>query len=131
QTRTLDNLINYTKAETPKPKSRYGGWEEIKTNATGYFHVKKIGDRWWGVDPDGYLYINIALNSINQRRSDRNKKALADKFGTAEQWIDSTLNLLQDFGINCAGSWSDHKAIIQNNIDSEKPFAYTINWNFM
>ena len=131
QTRTLDNLINYQKPSSVKPKSRYGGWEEMKTNATGFFHVKKIGERWWGVDPDGYLYINIALNSINQGRSDRNKQALKDKFGNSEQWIDSTLNLLHEFGFNCAGSWSDHNAIIRRNLDADIPFAYTINWNFM
>lgn len=130
-TRTLDNLINYEAPVSVTPKSKYGGWAEMKTNATGFFHVKKIGERWWAVDPHGYLYINIALNSINQGRSDRNKKALTEKFGTTEQWMDSTINLLQDFGFNGAGSWSDHNSIIQNNLNSENPFSYTINWNFM
>jgi hypothetical protein len=42
-----------------------------------------------------------------------------------------TIQLLQENGFNCAGSWSDYEAIIEANKTAEKPFAYTVNWNFM
>ena len=53
-TRTVELLAGY---ETPKKlvkKSKYGGNTNLQTDATGFFHVKKIGDRWWGIDPEGY-----------------------------------------------------------------------------
>jgi hypothetical protein len=111
--------------------SKYGGWEKHRTTATGFFHVEKVGDRWWGVDPEGCLYFNIAVNSISEGKSERNEKALLDKFGSAAGWMKQTITLLQQNGFNCAGSWSDYKAIIQANKTMKKPFAYTINWNFM
>ena len=93
--------------------------------------MEKLGDRWWGVDPEGYRYINVALNSISRGKSERNEKALAEKYVSPEKWITETISMLQDNGFNCAGSWSDYKAIIEANKKSDKPFAYTINWNFM
>lgn len=41
-----------------------------------------------------------------------------------------TIQLLQENGFNCAGSWSDEEAIIEANKSLDKPFAYCINWNF-
>jgi hypothetical protein len=83
ETRTVELLAGYTPPKQPVKRSKYGGWAEKQEKATGFFHVKKIGDRWWGIDPDGYRYINVALNSINMGRSERNKKALKSKFGTS------------------------------------------------
>lgn len=130
-TRTVENLAGYVPPKKPAQLSRYSGWKEHRVEPTGFFHVKKIGDRWWGVDPDGYLYINVALNSISMGRSDRNREALVRKFGTPENWMRETIVMLTENGFNCAGSWSDYKAVIEANKNAERPFAYTINWNFM
>jgi len=130
-TRTVENLAGFIPPGRQAKLSRYGGWKKHRVEATGFFHVKKIGDRWWGVDPEGYLYVNVALNSISMGRSDRNKKAVAAKFGSPENWMRETIDLLTENGFNCAGSWSDYKAVIEANKASERPFAYTINWNFM
>jgi hypothetical protein len=130
-TRTVELLSGYKKPEQLAKLSKYGGWLEKQTEATGFFHVKQIGDRWWGVDPEGYQYINVALNSITMGGSERNKKAVTEKYGSPEKWIENTINMLHDNGFNCAGSWSNYKAIIEANKKSDKPFAYTINLNFM
>lgn len=131
KTRTVDLLTGYEGPATPTPLSKYGGNKNLKTDATGFYHVKKIGDRWWCVDPEGYYYINIALNSIRPGRSERNEKALFEKFGSEENWMKETLIMLQDNGFSSAGSWSDHESIIEANKTLENPFAYCINWNFM
>lgn len=131
QTRTVSLLTDYRPPEKEAKLSKYGGWTEHRTAATGFFHTKKIGDRWWCVDPEGYLYINIALNSISMGKSDRNVKAVKEQFETPESWINQTIQLLQEHGFNCAGSWSDTKAITEANKTLKHPFAYTINWNFM
>ncbi|MDO7172301.1 hypothetical protein [Mariniflexile sp. AS56] len=130
KTRTVDLLSNYKNANIDF--SKYGGDLKKQTNdVTGFYHVKKIGDRWWGIDPLGYQYFNIALNSVTVGKSALNKLALIEKFGSKENWISNTVNMLQSNGFNCAGSWSDVEAIVEANKTLEKPFAYTINWNFM
>jgi len=130
-TRTVELLEGYKSAVIPWPVSRYGGWVGKKGKATGFFHVEKADGRWWGIDPEGNYYFNVALNSISMGGSDRNKEALRSKFGTPENWITSTIKMLQENGFSCAGSWSDHKSVIEANKRSDKPFAYTINLNFM
>lgn len=132
KTRTLE-LIPDFKEEKGSPKlSKYGGLiTEPTAYKTGFFHVKKIDGRWWGIDPLGYKYFNIALNSINNGKSKSTKKAFKEKFGNKQQWIKETVNLIQSHGFNSAGSWSDVDAVIEANKTLEKPLSYTINWNFM
>ena len=113
ETRTVELLAGYASPTKLPALSKYGGLLERRVRATGFFHVIKIGDRWWGVDPEGYLYINVALNSISMRKSERNEKAVSEKFGSAEKWIGKTLGILEEPGFNCAGSWSDIEAIIK------------------
>jgi hypothetical protein len=131
ETLTVENLAGYKPPKELPKLSKYGGNTNFKEETTGFFHVKKIDDRWWGIDPMGYRYINVALNSISTGGSEGTKKALEEKFGTKENWIRETIDLLHETGFNCAGSWSDHKTIIEANKTAEKPLAYTINWNFM
>lgn len=131
QTRTVAQLEGYKPSKKPEKLSRYGGWTGKKLTRTGFYHVEKTPERWWCVDPDGYAYFNMALNSISMGQSERNKQALKEKFGTPENWISATISMLQLNGFNCAGSWSDHRSIIEANKKSGKPFAYTINLNFM
>ncbi len=131
KTRTIDLLPGYSPSKQPVKKSKYGGWLEKQENATGFFHVKRIGDRWWCIDPEGNRYVNIGLSSIHMGRSEKNKEALRSKYQTREIWIMKTIGLLQKNGFNCAGSWSDYEAIIEANKVINNPFAYTVNWNFM
>jgi hypothetical protein len=130
-TRTVALLPGYKSPAKAISLSKYGGRTDKRVSPTGYFRTEKTGGRWWCVDPDGYLCFNIALNSISMGGSERNKQALKDKFGTPEKWIEETVKMLQENGFNCAGSWSDYKSVIETNKNSARPFAYTINWNFM
>lgn len=131
ETRTVDLLPAYEAPTEPPALSKYGGLLAHQEEATGFFYVKKIGERWWGVDPLGYRYINIALNSINTKGSEGTTAARKEIFGSDEKWMDETIDLLQEAGFNCAGSWSDEDAVIEANKHRDKPFAYCINWNFM
>jgi hypothetical protein len=131
KTRTVELLDGYKSPKKAISLSKYGGWKDKQQQVTGFFRTEKIEDRWWCVDPEGYLYFNVALNSINMGGSERNKQSVKDKFGTPENWISETVRMLQVNGFTCAGSWSDYKSVIEANKKSDKPFAYTINWNFM
>ncbi|MEI6276457.1 MAG: agarase [Prolixibacteraceae bacterium] len=131
QTRTVELLAEFHPPRKLPELSKYGGWKKHRVKATGFFHVEKVGKRWWGVDPQGYLYFNMAINSISMGRSPRNEKAVLDKFGSSQNWMKQTIQMLEQNGFNCAGSWSDYEAIIEANKTAAKPLAYTINWNFM
>lgn len=131
KTRIVSLLPGYKFSKKSEIYSKYGGRTDKKSSATGFFRVEKAGNRWWCVDPEGYLFFNVALNSISMGGSERNKQALKDKFGSPENWILQSIRMLQENGFNCAGSWSDHKAIIEANKKSDKLFAYTVNLNFM
>ncbi len=50
---------------------RFGGWMAEKHDATGFFYAKKIGKRWWLVDPEGHLFLHMAVNSVSPGKSPR------------------------------------------------------------
>lgn len=44
--------------------SPYGGWKELRFEATGYFRTQHDGRRWWLVDPDGYAYVSTGFDCV-------------------------------------------------------------------
>lgn len=136
-TRVLRHLANFQ--PQPVALSRYGGWLGEKQPATGYFHARKIGSRWWLIDPEGYRYLHIAMNStapgkvslvngkFEVKLSPRGQRAFPRKFGGLDAWRDQTIQLLRDAGFNGTGSWSAD-ALLRT---ASEPLAYTPNWNFM
>ncbi len=131
KTRTVEHISAYKTPRKATPLSKFGGLLSHKAQATGFFHTEKIGDRWWCIDPEGHYYVNIAINSLAAKGSKGTREAFDEKFGNKQEWIKQSAELLYDHGFNCAGSWSDHKTIIEYNKTAERPLAYTINWNFM
>jgi hypothetical protein len=131
ETRTVGILSGYKSPQKLPQLNKYGGDTKFKEQATGFFHVKKIDDRWWGIDPLGNRYVNMAINSLSSKGSEGTQNALKEKFGTKENWMKETINMLQEHGFNCAGSWSDTEAIREANTTLEHPMAYCVNWNFM
>lgn len=87
--------------------SKYGGWKARQVAATGFFRVEKIDGRWWAIDPEGYLYVHLAPNSIH-----------LDDF-TA----DEIYQLLPQYGFNGTGCWSDEE-IFQSSLKQQTPLAY-------
>ena len=44
--------------------SIYGGSKKLSGSRTGFFHTEQINDRWWIIDPDGYVFISLGLNHV-------------------------------------------------------------------
>lgn len=46
--------------------TRYGSYKHLRIDSTGFFYVKKMDDRWWLMDPDGFAGINMAVSSFGK-----------------------------------------------------------------
>ncbi|HYQ57169.1 MAG TPA: hypothetical protein VEP89_07455 [Draconibacterium sp.] len=66
-----DAEIEAMKAAAPK-FSKYGGSLKYTTDATGFFRVEKIDEKWWFVDPDGHLFLSLGANGIGPNTSSNN-----------------------------------------------------------
>ncbi len=89
----------------------YGSNHRLRTDSTGFFHVKKIDGRWWLIDPDGYAGINKAVTTIN----------------TPANKADWAYDLLKNLGYNGAGNFitPENLPVTQYNNKSFEPFSYT------
>ncbi|MCX6906902.1 MAG: hypothetical protein NTY01_02540 [Verrucomicrobia bacterium] len=101
--------------------NRYGGrLDRPKEKATGFFYVKKIGDRQWLIDPEGCRYFNIAINAV------REPKDVNKNFGSAEKWAEATTTLLCNNAFNGLGNWSSTR--LQQ---VKSPLVWVLRTNFM
>jgi hypothetical protein len=126
-TRTLDQLPDFKPVASAPALSKYGGRADRKADATGFFHARKVGDRWWLVDPEGCLFIHVGVVSVGPGSSAAMKAALKEKFGDQAKWAAATTQLLWDNGFNGAGAWSNGPLLRA----APRPVAYTLIWNFM
>jgi hypothetical protein len=125
-TRILAHLSDFEPGE-PVELSRYGGWCGQRREARGVFYPERIDGRWWLVDPDGCLFLNIGVNAVQAGTSPQMEKALPVRFGTPEKWRDSTIALLRENGFNGSGAWSDKEFMCQ----ATQRMVYTPNLRFL
>jgi autotransporter-associated beta strand protein len=118
--KTLDHWPDYTVNPANLELSKYGGWlKGPRQTASGFFRVQKVNGRWWCVDPEGYLYIHKALNSVNM------------DFDTA----DVLYAKMREYGFNGFGNWTwngptgggpaDRSIIAESTVKDTIPMAYT------
>lgn len=119
-TRTMSDLGAFAPAQVPLTK--YGGREDRKEKATGFFRVQKVGDRWWMIDPGGGLFLHAGVVSVAPRAKFGSKDAFGKLYGDKPRWADATLQLLRDTGFNGTGGWSDHETIRA----ATSPLPYTV-----
>ena len=101
--------------------NRYGGrLDRPKESPTGFFRVKKLGERYWLIDPEGCRYFNIGLNAV------RPPQKVKENFGTVEKWGNDLNSLLRDSGFNGLGNWS---SLATNKVD--RPLAWVLRPSFM
>ena len=121
-TRTVEDLKGFRIKKTDPATDEYGGWKDITWEATGFFRTRKVGDRWWLVDPAGHPFIfkGVAVFSIGH--SDRQRTALQERFSTRENWAAEEMDHLRSLGFNGLGAWSAVDVVSK----SEKPMPYTV-----
>lgn len=126
----VENLDGFVTG-TPAAVDAYGGDPQFQLAEEGYFRVVKMGRRWYCADPLGNRFFSLGINSITPGRSERNKAAFDQKYGSSQKWMEATADSLHANGFNSAGSWSDTESIIAYNAKPGRPLVYSINGNFM
>jgi hypothetical protein len=125
-TRLLELLPGFTPRAVPL--SIYGGRADITWDAAGFVRVRHQGKRWWLVDPEGHPLLHVGVVSVSPGgNSQTAKAALAEKYGSAENWARAAAQLLRDHGFNGVGAWSDWARLRS----TEPHLLYTCIWNFM
>jgi hypothetical protein len=89
---------------------------------TGFYRVEKRNNRWWIIDPEGYPFIHKGVAVFRPGRSDNQKSALKQKYGSNDNWAVQESQMLKEYGFNGAGAWSAVDLLRQNNVD----LAYTV-----
>lgn len=63
-TRNLEMEKEVASAKLPDDWSRFGGWKGKRFQSTGFFRTQHDGNRWWFVDPDGYVFLSVGSCGI-------------------------------------------------------------------
>ncbi|WP_298473415.1 beta-agarase [uncultured Maribacter sp.] len=77
------NLKILSKKPGPKNRGKYGGWTAgPKLKATGFFRTEKHNNKWWMVDPEGYLFWTAGVNCVASTSSSTGITARENYFET-------------------------------------------------
>ena len=61
-----EELSDYQQHAAEESKlSSYGGWKQLRFEASGFFRTEFDGQRWWFVDPDGYALFSTGMDCIH------------------------------------------------------------------
>ena len=103
---TVECIQGFTPSDDPET-DKYGGWTIMHLdNPDGYFRVRKIGGRWWFVDPDGNLFLSKGLAVLSPGSSDRQRANITEKYGNNTNWAKAETGFAREVGFNTAGAWS-------------------------
>lgn len=75
-------LVAAPQQRLPGSFSRWGGWNAVRGEASGFFGVQQDGKRWWLVDPDGHPFWSAGIDCVRVD-TDANYGGLA----TALSWL--------------------------------------------
>ncbi|MHC4602760.1 MAG: hypothetical protein ACYS6W_05450 [Planctomycetota bacterium] len=126
-TRTIELLNGFQPGAKKIRWSQYDGRLDKKAKAKGFFYPKKVAGRWWLVDPEGNLFINIGVCSVRKGNSRTSQKPAKQKFGTWQKWAEFSTTILAEHGFNGTGGWSDPHLLRT----ASHRLAYTLSWKFM
>ena len=129
QTRVMEQLAGFT----PKiiATDKWGGRLDHTEAATGFFYTKKIGDRWWAIDPAGHEYFHMAVVALDPSPSPNAQTALQHLYSNQQTWMVKTQAMLLQNGFNGTGAWSNIDLIRHSPLQATHPLAYTVILNFM
>ncbi len=83
-------------------------------DATGFFQVARVGERWLMITPDGKPFYSVGVNHVTAKNNtDRETgicpycEAIDSIYESHEAWAQATSQRLESWGFNTIGAWSD------------------------
>jgi hypothetical protein len=99
----------------------YGGLTSLKcATATGYFHVEKIGTRWWFCTPLGNAFFMQGVYVVDYGQNAGYEAKVKKKYGGTVAWAVPTLQRLKSWGFNSLNLYAD-AAVIPFATDKSYP----------
>jgi hypothetical protein len=121
ETRLLEKLDGYVPSGDQVKLNRYGGRLDLpREAATGFFRTKKIGGRWWLIDPEGYRFYHVGINTV------REPKKVNENFGSPEQWAETVTGQFRENGFNGLGNGASTR--LQK---VKEPLVWVLRHNFL
>lgn len=129
--------------------SEYGGWKEKQLMGSGFFRTVELDDRWWLVDPDGYLFYSMGVNCIrfngptqvegreqlfrqippnSGETTDFYRYHAEQRYGKSEfikNWKQNQNRRLKQWGFNTVANWSSPEMWKEPST----PFVIDLNFN--
>ena len=107
--------------------TRFGGLAQARREATGFFRIEKIGERWWMIDPEGGRFIFAGVCSLKPEAKLSAEEPFERLYGSKKDWADRTLDLLREHGFTGCGGFSDHETLLS----AKQPLPYTVTLGLM
>jgi len=123
KSRSLSSLENFS-TESEAAHSEYGGRMDVTLDATGFFRVEKIGDRWWLIDPEGHPYMAAGMGYVCPGTSDGQRAVSMKIYGSDARWAEDAANTLKnDFGFTAVTHIS--RPDLLNQTPNKIPYSHT------
>jgi hypothetical protein len=63
RSRITEELLG-TEPSLPEDQDQWGGWQERRFDATGFFRTQHDGRRWWLVTPEGHAFYSLGVDCV-------------------------------------------------------------------
>ena len=97
-------MICHATSRAGEPElDQYGGWTDVKGQATGWFHIERLNGRDLLVTPDGHGFLPLGVNHLGAiRKAGKNEPdLLAERYsGNLDEFADEIARQYAKWGLN-------------------------------
>lgn len=123
--RTVASLPHPVTPVAKNQLSIYGGYKgDWQTRPTGFFRTEFRDKRWWFIDPLGYPFISVGMNTVNSGLIDNEKPDAS--LSSIEAKASQTLDFLRQYSFNTLGRWSNMDQL--NHAKARMPYTTTLSF---
>lgn len=110
---------------------RYGGCLAVQREATGWFRLEKLAERWFLITPEGRPFISLGVNHCNpaDKRNPKNLKQYAQADGDQERLCRLLETELRNLGFNSGGGYEVPDPF-QDSLPFFHPIGYPNEWSY-
>ena len=85
---------------------RFGGTSAIKRQATGFFRVEQVKDRWMFITPEGHGYLALGANYIGKFMQGQSRELLKRFEGDRKKAGEALTQTIRDLGLNAGEAYA-------------------------